>query len=265
MTLPGVAIFNYHGLADSLPADMPQPAQRFWLSSHQFQSHLECIRDERFHVALLAELTNEPNGATRKSPAVVLTFDDGLVSDYEIAFPLLSGFGMRAVFFVNGSTAGQSGYLSWRQIAEMHQAGMSIGSHSHRHVDLTVLPTADLDAELTASKNCLEDRLGARVEFLAAPHGLLDRRVVRRALLAGYRAVCSTRCLPALPGSKVLTRITLHRDIPVDEFRRFLKRELPPYMRRLSRGLLHRPRAIAGHLNGVLRYRLLKQPAVVSK
>lgn len=265
MKLPGLAIFNYHGLADSLPADIPQPAQRFWLSSHQFQSHLECIRDERVHVALLEELTNQPKDITQNSPAVVLTFDDGLISDYEIAFPLLCGFGMRAVFFVNGTTIGKSGYLNWQQIGEMHQAGMSIGSHSHRHVDLTVLPTADLDAELTASKKCLEDHLGARVDYLAAPHGLLDRRVVRRALLAGYRAVCSTRCLPAFPGSRVLTRITLHRDIFIDEFRSFLKCELPPYMRRLSRGLLYRPRAIAGHLTGVLRYRLLKQPAAVSK
>lgn len=265
MRLPGLPIFNYHGLANSLPADMPQAEQRFWLSPDQFRSHLECIRREGVHVALLDELVTESMDDEQESPDVVLTFDDGLASDYEIAFPQLCTFGMRAVFFVNGTTVGNSGYLNWQQIAEMHKAGMSIGSHSHRHVDLTVLPTADLDAELTRSKDCLEDHLGARVDFLAAPHGLLNRRVVRQALLAGYHAVCSTRCLPAFPGSKVFTRITLHRDISNDEFRSFLKCELSPYARRLSRGLLHRPRAIAGHLNGILRYRLLKQPAVVSK
>jgi hypothetical protein len=128
-----------------------------------------------------------------------------------------------------------------------------------------VVPTPALDAELTESKRRLEDRLGSRVDFLAVPHGVLDRRVVRRALAAGYRAVCSTRCWPARPGSTIFTRITLRRDVQIEEFHGFLTGELWPYARWLSLGLLHRPLAIAGHLCGVLRYRWLKQPTTVSK
>lgn len=265
LKLPGVPIFNYHGLAEQPSPDIPEAALRFWLSSAKFRSHLACIRDQRFRVTVLDELSDCASSSVPKSHAVVITFDDGLASDYEIAFPLLAEFGMRAVFFVNSTTIGQPGYLSWSQIAEMKSGGMSIQSHSHRHVDLTVLPTSVLDVELAESKRCIEERVGARIDFLAAPHGLLDRRVVRRALAVGYRAVCSTRCWPATPGSSVFTRITLHRDIPIEEFQSFLTRELRPYARRLSRGLLHRPVALAGHFTGVLRYRLLKQPAAVSK
>ncbi|HEV2178539.1 MAG TPA: polysaccharide deacetylase family protein [Terriglobia bacterium] len=265
LPLSGIPVFNYHGLGDGLSSGIPRDAQRFWLRPSQFRDHLAHIREAGFHVATLGELEAVSSGRVRRGPAVVLTFDDGLTSDYEFAFPLLVEFGMRGVFFVNPSTVGGAGYLSWAQIAEMSKAGMAIQSHSHHHLDLTVLPRKALESELADSKRSLEDHLGRTVEFLAAPHGLLNRRVVRSALASGYRAVCSTRCWPANPRSRVFTRITLHRDIGMDEFHAFLTGEVSIYARRLYRGMLHRPRRIAGHLAGIIRYRWLRQAAPVSK
>jgi peptidoglycan/xylan/chitin deacetylase (PgdA/CDA1 family) len=265
LTLPGVPIFNYHGLAESAPQETSLDARPYWLSPTGFRSQLAHIREVGFEVVLMDGLKDRSMGPASKLRAVVLTFDDGLVSDYEIAFPLLVEFGQRAVFFLNTATIGKPGYLEWSNIAEMQRNGMSFQSHSHRHMDLTVLPDLTLDAELTESKERLEDRLGSRVDFLAAPHGVLDRRVVHRALEVGYRGVCSTRCWPARPGSAILTRITLRRDVQIGEFHGFLTGELWPYARRLSHGLLHKPLAIASHLWGVLRHRWLKQPAPVSK
>lgn len=265
LRLPGVPIFNYHGLVEALSSEIPPDAQAFWLTPGQFRDHLAHIRETGFRVAVLEETRRNTADRLAKVPIVVLTFDDGLASDYEFAFPLLTEFGMRAIFFINTSTVGQVGYLTWPQIAEMHRAGMSIQSHGHRHLDLTVLPTQTLDAELLESKRCLEDRLGCSVEFLAAPHGLLNRRVIRHALANGYRAVCRTRCWPANPDSRVLTRITLRRDVTPAEFHAFLTGEVSGYARRLGRGLLYRPRTIAEHLVGVMRYRWLRQVAPVSK
>lgn len=265
LTLPGVPIFNYHGLAESAPKEASLEARPYWLSPTEFRSQLAHIREEGFEVVLMGDLKDRAADSVSKLRSVVLTFDDGLVSDYEIAFPLLAEFGQRAVFYLNTATIGKPGYLEWSNIAEMQRNGMSFQSHSHRHMDLTVLPDLTLDAELTESKQCLEDRLGSRVDFLAAPHGVLDRRVVHRALKVGYCGVCSTRCWPARPGSAILTRITLRRDVQIEEFHGFLTGELWPYARRLSYGLLHKPLAIASHLGGVLRHRWLKQPAPVSK
>ena len=259
--LSGVPIFNYHGLAESVPEDIPLAARPFWLSPTKFRSHLAHIRDNGFQAILLSELQEQ----APESCKIALTFDDGLLTDYEAAFPLLLEFGMKATFFLNTATIGQAGYLDWAKIAEMQRHGMSFQSHGSRHVDLTVLPTPVLDAELMESKKVLEHRLDRPVDLIAAPCGVLDGRVVNRALAAGYRAVCSTRCLPARPGATVLTRITLHRDISVGEFHSFLTGEFLPYARRLSRGLLLRPQNFASHVYGVLRHRWLKQPTVASR
>ena len=263
--LPGVPIFNYHGLAGSLSDDIPLASRPFWLSPTKFRSHLSHILHSGFRAILLDALKDSARSHVPGQRSVALTFDDGLSSDYEIAFPILEDFGIHATFFLNTETIGQAGYLDWARIAEMQRHGMSFQSHSHRHVDLTVLPDTALDAELTESKQRLEDHLGAQVNYIAAPRGVLDRRVVRRALTLGYRAACSTRCLPARPGSVILTRITLRRDIEIEEFHCFLSGDVWPYARRLWRGLLLRPVNAANHLYGVLRYRWLKQSAAVTK
>lgn len=265
LRLPGVPVFNYHGLAELVAVGIPQADQRYWLTPGQFGAHLANIREAGFRVAILDELKEGASDSAGKNRMVVVTFDDGLASDYEFALPMLAKFGMRGVFFVNIATVGQAGYLTWSQIADMHRAGMSIQSHGYHHLDLTVLPPQSLESELTQSKRSLEDHLGCPVEFLAAPHGLVSRRVVRTALANGYRAVCSTRCWPAKPQSRVLTRITLHRDITPDGFHAFLTGEVSGYARRLSRGLLYRPWTITERLVGTVRYRWLRQAAPVSK
>lgn len=259
--LPGVPILNYHGLAESL-AGIPEAAEPFWLTPRQFGAHLAGIRESGFRALLLDELGEDRQDSAGK---VVVTFDDGLASDYEVAFPALAKFGMRGVFFVNTSTVGQAGYLTWAQISEMSRAGMSIQSHSHHHLDLTVIPSAALESELAGSRHCLEDHLACPVEYLAAPHGQVSRRVVRTALEKGYRAVCSTRCLPANPRSKTLTRITLERDITPEGFHAFLTGEMSAYAGRLSRGLIRRPLTLAERLVGTVMYRWFRQEAPVSK
>ena len=227
LRLPGVPILNYHGLCETLLPDIPSHAQRFWLAPSQMRAHLEHLRERGIRVAVLEELETLPSPSTARNGTVAVTFDDGLASDYESAFPLLGEFGVRGVFFLNPSTVGGARYLSWPQVAEMSRAGMSIESHSYHHLDLTVLPGRKLERELAESKRALEDRLGHAVDFLAAPHGLLNRRVVRSALACGYRAVASTRAWPAKPRSQVLTRITLHRDLTLDDFDAFVTGAFP--------------------------------------
>ncbi|HEU5335896.1 MAG TPA: polysaccharide deacetylase family protein [Terriglobales bacterium] len=265
LSLPGIAVFNYHGLTDSFSAGIPEATQIYWLTPAQFRAHLAHIQQAGFRVAALEELTTHHPRRNTGVPATVLTFDDGLESDYTCALPLLRTFGAPATFFVNTSTIGQPGYVSWSQLAEMRDAGMSIQSHSHRHMDLTVLSPEVLKHDLSVSKQQVEDRLGRAVRFLAPPHGIVNRRVLEVALALGYEAVCSTRCVPARPGSKVITRITLRSDVQLSDFHGFLTGQPYRYARRLFPGLIYRPLGMASHLLQLVRYRWLKQTVPVSK
>ena len=187
-------MLQYDGLGTSLPADVDASLASHWVMPLSLGRQLATIREHRYRVVRLYDAwAPHEEGERSARPAVVLTFDDGRAADYEIAFPILLAAGARAEFFINTARVGQPGYLTWARIAEMHRAGMSLQSHAHDHVALPALSPRLLKNELKTSKRLIEDFLGRAVDFLAAPHSPLDRRVVDAAQEAGYHAVCASR------------------------------------------------------------------------
>jgi hypothetical protein len=76
------------------------------------------------------------------------------------------------------------------------------------------------------------------VDFLAAPYGLLNRRVVRAAREVGYRAVCTSWNWPARPGAATLGRLAVHDRTTPAEFSQLLQGRPAILARRMARALL---------------------------
>jgi len=244
MAVPGVPIFMYHVLTAPTEPLGPDGGAKYRLPAAVFREHLALIKSKGFRPAVLSSLSG-PDSSTDARPAVGLTFDDGHVSNYTLAYPALAEAAARGDFFVNTATVGRPGFLTWPQIAEMQRAGLSFQSHSHDHVVLVRLPAAALERQLRDSKRLLEDRLGAPVEFLAAPYGLLDRSVVRAAREAGYRAVCTSWSWPARPGARTMGRIAVHQAMTARDFSQLLRGRPAILVRRMGRALLaHIPKRI---------------------
>ncbi|MFC1807899.1 polysaccharide deacetylase family protein, partial [Candidatus Omnitrophota bacterium] len=64
---------------------------------------------------------------------VLLTFDDGHISHYERALPILREFGFSGLFFLVVNDVGKKNRITWAQARLMQGAGMDIGSHSMNH------------------------------------------------------------------------------------------------------------------------------------
>lgn len=238
LRLRGVPVFVYHGLARSDAIDASSRERKYWLRRGLFREHLEQIRSRGCQVRRLGEFWNEDTATPWRASTAVLTFDDGLASAYEIAYPLLLEAEVRADFFVNTATIGRPGFLSWAQIGEMQRAGMSFQSHSHDHVYLAWLAEGALEQQLRRSKRMLEDRLGHPVDFLSAPYGEVNSQVVRVSRQEGYKAVCSSWSWPAWPGSRVVSRVGIDRHTTPRDFRRLLTGSPLAYVLRVGRGCL---------------------------
>src|SRR5207247_10413954 len=77
--------------------------------------------------------------------------------------------------------------LSGDQFSEMHRGGLSIGSHTRRHVLLTnEAPGVTVD-EIGGSRRDLERGLGAPVRYFAYPDGRFNSAVVSAVADAGYQ------------------------------------------------------------------------------
>lgn len=65
---------------------------------------------------------------------VVLTFDDAVKSHRTFVGPLLKEYGFGATFFVTALwMSDTTNFMSWQDIAELHQMGFEIGNHSWSH------------------------------------------------------------------------------------------------------------------------------------
>ncbi len=125
--------------------------------------------------------------------SVMLTFDDGNLSDFEIAFPILRDFDFTAHFFVTTDFVSKKNHMDWPQIRELQKNGFIIGSHAVSHKDLSRLQDKDVIYELSYSKSTIEDKLGREVDIVSMPHGGYDHRICRIAKEFGYRAIFTSR------------------------------------------------------------------------
>jgi peptidoglycan/xylan/chitin deacetylase (PgdA/CDA1 family) len=122
-------------------------------------------------------------------PQVQITFDDGNVSDFEIALPCLKARGITAQFFVCAGHLDHPGHLAVGQLRELAAAGMGIGNHGMFHRDWRSLDDPTLLQEIVDARDRLENLIGRKISRAACPFGSYDRRVLRALRQAGYERV----------------------------------------------------------------------------
>lgn len=193
-----VPVLLYHSL-DERASPRYRP---FSVAPERFDEHLDVIRD-RGHTPItagaFARALLDPASPLPGQP-VVITFDDGFRDLHEEALPRLVDRGFVATaFIVTGYVGGNTRWLvgigegdrpvvGWTELAELAGAGVEIGSHTHLHPQLDVIPRAAMIEELSVSRTILEDRLGQAVDLLAYPYGFHDCEVAGAARAAGYVA-----------------------------------------------------------------------------
>ena len=161
---------------------------------------LSCSEFEE-HLALFARLHARDKGSL--CPEV--TFDDGHLSNFTHALPLLADHGLRAEFFLTAGWIGvREGYMNWRQVREVHNAGHGIGAHGMTHTLLTRCDRKQLESEVLDSRRRLEDELGAPVTTMSLPGGRHNRSVLAACQRAGY-----TEIFTSIPRAKTVAGETL--------------------------------------------------------
>lgn len=122
--------------------------------------------------------------------APVVTFDDGHLSNYTEALPLLERHDTRAHFFITaGWTGSRAQYMEPRHLRALHEAGQTIGAHGWTHTLLTRCSAAQLWHELRDARSALEDHIGAPVTSMSLPGGRSNATVMQACREAGYTTV----------------------------------------------------------------------------
>lgn len=179
------AVLMYHDITD-------RPSVYFDVSTAEFREHLELLKEAGANVVPLSDLYDHMRYGKELPPrAVVLTFDDGYLGQYQNAYPLLKEFRYPATFFVPTGTVGvktSRDHMTWEQLQRMDREGLvKVEAHTVSHPeDLRKLDDDRVRQELERSKQALEKNLSRKIRFLAYPLGNADSRVARIAHEVGY-------------------------------------------------------------------------------
>ena len=185
-----VVALTFHDVVADHTGDPPQSDEFYRIRASELETLLSQLRRLGYQtVSSRAFRAWQQGGATLPERTVVLTFDDGHASHFELAAPLLVRYRFAGTFFVTTGYVGKSGYMTWGELRKLVFLGMEIGSHGASHRPLTQLSHAELLEEMTSSKQVLAERLGVPIQAMAAPGGHWSRAVADASKQAGYEAV----------------------------------------------------------------------------
>jgi peptidoglycan/xylan/chitin deacetylase (PgdA/CDA1 family) len=200
----------------------------------EFERHMAYLKESGYYTITLDELHDWQTGQ-RDLPGkpVVITFDDGDESVYELALPILARYGFRASLFVVtghiGTRWNDVNSLDWSRLRELDQSGVfRIESHSHdmhykveaggamqpvfvaasaHGFEIERAPSWE-DAvrdDLMRSRDEIERHIGRSSAFLAWPYGAATPELDRIAREAGFLRTCTLR---ARPNPRVTTAVS---------------------------------------------------------
>jgi peptidoglycan/xylan/chitin deacetylase (PgdA/CDA1 family) len=178
-----VPILLYHNIKDLLTPN------RYTVSPGVFRTQMEKLKDWGYTTITASHLaTVIVHGGELPSRPIVITFDDGYVSVYENAFPIMQEMGFVGTLYVISSKLESSKMVSVDQIREMADAGWEIGSHSTTHTSLKYAGYSLAWSEIYQSKVDLETELGVTVRTFAYPYGEMNNYIRSQTQEFGYIA-----------------------------------------------------------------------------
>lgn len=128
------------------------------------------------------------------NPDVAFTFDDGGVSSYTVAAPILEKYGKRGFFFVPTAYIGREGFLSSSQIVDLRNRGHVIGSHSHSHSEnMTLLTEQQIYEEWALSSKILRNILNEDIIYASIPNGYSSSIIYKAVVSSGVKNILTSR------------------------------------------------------------------------
>jgi peptidoglycan/xylan/chitin deacetylase (PgdA/CDA1 family) len=222
-----VPILMYHVIA-APPPSAPYPD--LFVSRSDFAGQMHWLAAHGYHAVTLRRVYDYwTRGYALPPKPVVVSFDDGYLSDYTTAMPILRARRWPGVLNLEVNNV-RPGDLTAAQIRGLIDAGWEIDAHTITHPDLRAVGDPQLRAETAGARARIRALFKVPVDFFCYPAGKYDGRVVAAVRAAGYLGATTVHFGLAAPGNGLFTlnRVRIDGSDGVAGFGSKLDRLAPP-------------------------------------
>jgi len=213
----GVPVLMYHKVDAVTPRDAV--GRSLTLEPAVFEAQLKWLRAHAIRTITMNELADALRRGEHPSHAVVLTFDDGYTDSATVVTPLLRKYGDVGSFYVSANFIGDGRHASWPQLRAMRAAGMEVGCHGSRHLDLSRIGDRGAAYEVNHCVAALTHYLAPPATY-AYPAGRWNARTLALMRGAGIKAALTERpgVVTSLAAPYTLPRRRIARDAGLASF-----------------------------------------------
>jgi len=195
-----VPILLYHHIDEAPPRGIP--ARSLWVKPQRFARQMQALKMLGFKGLSLRQAMPYIRGE-KQGKVAVITFDDGAMSVYRHAMPVLDRLGFSATcFFVADYIGGHNGWdkpprkqaalMGAAEMRDWAARGHEAGGHTLTHPHLPALPLEQAQREIIESKQKLEALFGFPLLSFAYPYGEENAAMRRFVGEAGYSYAVTT-------------------------------------------------------------------------
>lgn len=147
----------------------------------QFEEHLRRLMEPDVQIVslptVIAGLQEPPPEGVR---SVAISVDNAYRSFYQFAWPRLKQLNIPVTVFVATDLidGGSKRYMTWDQLRELADAGVTIGLRGSAHAHLPGLSELDLLRDIRHAQSRLEQELGLTARLFSYPYGEYSNRVI---------------------------------------------------------------------------------------
>ena len=201
---------------------------RYRVSIPDFREQMSALHEQGYTAITITMLVEALiQGRDLPVKPVVITFDDGHISVYEHAFPIMNEFGFPGVFYIVANRIKNvNDFVDVEQITDMVNAGWEIGSHGYTHLDITKNHDS-APYEIGQSKLDLQTALGININTFAYPYGEVNPFVAQQVSDYAYRAGMGlgTSIIHTYSTLFYLNRIEIQGDYTLEQFIEMVNKE----------------------------------------
>ena len=193
-----IPVLSYHNFTSGQSKDL------LTVSAKNFENQLNYLKNEKFHTLTVDQLQDFLALGQAPRNSILLTIDDGWISSYKVAYPMLQKFGFNATLFIptNDINNQNPNMISWDQAREMeNNKSIDIQCHTKGHRDLNLLKNGEsmqsyitsVEDQAVTSKKIISKEIGKKITSMAYPYGNTNPVAIEILKQSGYKTAFTVK------------------------------------------------------------------------